>query len=664
MAKKGRNTSPNNKSFLEKAIAWGIILVFAVLPILYFPGRAASYVTSKQYFLIGIVDVLVVLWTWLLLTDKRYRLSKTNLLYLAPVFLFLLSLTVSAFAGVDPATSFFSIVESGTGLIVLYHILAFACMIASVIRVQGKRFFTYILQANLLASVILAGFTFFTGSNGVFQTSSTMLDGSSGGAMMGNSLLAGAYFIFSIFLTIYLIVHESTTWRKVLYWLGLALIIVSPIFLNADVFKGVALSSLVMYIGEARIAAAALIIGLFLSLFIWLCTLRERKSWKIIGIIGILAMLIAGIVGIQQIASSGSRLHAFFVTQSGNRTIDWQEALQGIKQKPLLGWGPENFHVVYQQYLNPMVYDPDRHNEVWSLHPHNNTLEVLINGGVIGFIFYLLILTSLFGGLWKLYQKGVIDGRTYAILMGMLVAFIIQQQMIYDSIVTYVMFFSLLAVFAGLLDQSSPEATKGPVVFNGSYYAVVIGIVIIMFPIWLYAAYLPSQKMDEFQATTTLTSDVRAKAYQHLFHSPGSYAIDTDPEFFTDPLFYSYDNERTTLKSNPEYQQYASAEITALIAAVDPLLQHKFYDYHLTLSLLDLENLNFYLTGDKQDLVQAEVYAKHAFLLSPTDPQLYFAYAQTLVYEGNTSGAIVQLNKALALNQNYGPAAIFKKNLE
>jgi hypothetical protein len=306
MAKKGRNTSPNNKSFLEKAIAWGIILVFAVLPILYFPGRAASYVTSKQYFLIGIVDVLVVLWTWLLLTDKRYRLSKTNLLYLAPVFLFLLSLTVSAFAGVDPATSFFSIVESGTGLIVLYHILAFACMIASVIRVQGKRFFTYILQANLLASVILAGFTFFTGSNGVFQTSSTMLDGSSGGAMMGNSLLAGAYFIFSIFLTIYLIVHESTTWRKVLYWLGLALIIVSPIFLNADVFKGVALSSLVMYIGEARIAAAALIIGLFLSLFIWLCTLRERKSWKIIGIIGILAMLIAGIVGIQQIASSGS----------------------------------------------------------------------------------------------------------------------------------------------------------------------------------------------------------------------------------------------------------------------------------------------------------------------------------------------------------------------
>ncbi len=170
--------------------------------------------------------------------------------------------------------------------------------------------------------------------------------------------------------------------------------------------------------------------------------------------------------------------------------------------------------------------------------------------------------------------------------------------------------------------------------------------------------------MAEFQHVAGLTSDQRAGQYQHLFHSAGSYSIDTDPEFFAGPLFYSYDAQKTVLKSNPLYQKVASTEIQSLFAAVDPLVQPNRYDYHLILSLLQLDNLQFYLTGDTHYLLQADTYAKQAFVLSPTDPQLYYTYAQTLVYEKNVAGAKVLLDKATALNPDFHLAAEFKSMLK
>jgi O-antigen ligase len=662
MSKQKRKKHVSRNSSLETAVIFVLILLFAVLPLLYFPGRVASYVTSKQYFLIGTVDILAVLWLWLIIRDARYRLTKKNMLYLLPAGLFLLSMTVSAFIGVDPATSFFSTVESGTGLIVLYHIFLLACIAASVLRVQQKRFLNQLFRATFFASVLLAITTFFTGPNGLIDLHSQMLNESSGGAMMGNSLLAGAYFIFSVSITILLILGESKTWKKILYSIGLAIIIFSPIYFNVNIFKGIALSSSYGVLGQARIGAVALAIGLFVSLCIWWTT-RKGKEWlRIVGIIGIVGVLITGAITVQKIASPNSSLHAFFVTESGNRIIDWQDSVQGIKERPLLGWGPENFHVLYQKYFNPIVFSPGRGNEAWALHPHNNIFEVLDNGGVIGFAFYLAMVAMLFIGLYRLHRRERIDAKTYALLTGMLIAFIIQQQMIYDSIVSYTMFFLMIAVVAGLSEHTDEQR---PIAFHHDMqYAWSIAIAVLIFPAWVYGAYFPARKVEEMQRIGSANSDVRTSQYQHLFHSSGSYAIDTDPEFYTDPLFYSYFSQEEALKDNALYQQVASGELRSLFAAVDPLWQEHYYDYHLTLSLIQHRNLQFYLPGDPQALVESDAYAARAFLLSPTDPQIYTAYAQTLVYEKKVPEAKAMLAKALSLNPDYVSAQNFMKMLQ
>lgn len=660
MLKKGK-LAPR-KSFLEHFIVWGIVIVFAVLPVLYFPGRVGSYVTSKQYFLIGTVDLLAIAWAWLLLADARYRLSKKNLFYLVPLFLFLVFQTVSAIFGVDPATSFFSKVESGTGLILLYHAFFLTCIVASILRVQQKKLLTYILQANAFASAILAGMTFFTGHDGVWDIASEMLNKSTGGATMGNSLLAGAYFIFSVFFVLYLAKNERKIYKKAIYFTVIALIIFSPIFFSAAVYKGAHISSPVLLIGEARIAAVSLIGGLLISLFLWLSLQKGRKGTRIVGIAGLVLGIFVLLGGIQQLATAGTPLNSFLVAQSGNRITDWKESVQGIQEKPLLGWGPENFHVVYQKFLDPIVFAPGHGNEVWALHPHNNTLEVLVNGGILSFLAYLVTLAVLFTGIVRLYKKEILDSGSLALFTGMLIAFILQQQMIYDSIVSYVMLFLVVAIVSGLNDTTDMQKPLSPL----GQSAVIAGIVIsiAMIPVWLYGSYFPARKMEEFQSIAEAHSDIRAVLYEHMFHSAGSYAINTDIEFYTDSLYFSYDSEKEALKSNPLYRKVASEEFTALFKAIEPLQRKNPQDYHLLLSLAQLKNLQFYLTDDRHQLDDAKKYIEYAEVLSPTDPQIHTTHGEVYERMGNIETARKEAQIALALSPSYVPAQNLLKDLK
>lgn len=662
MAHKGKTAA--NERLLEKIVRWGSVGVLSILPLLYFSGRAASYITSKEYFFIGFVDLLTIFWVWLLVSDTRYRLTRHTMLFLLPLAFFLISLTISALGGVDMSVSFFSTVESGTGLVLLYHAFIFTCIIASTARVQQRRTFMGVLQVTVFASVVLAIFTFFTGDNGLIHTTSKMLNGSSGGAMMGNSLLAGAYMLFGIFSAGILLLREKRRGWKVMWLLSLVVIVFSPVFFNTAIWKGSTLTTLIhsgyFFIGEARIATVSIIIGFITSICIWLTLHKEDRVKRMIGFSVLALEAIAAIVLACMIALPTTSLHHFFVNQGGNRTIDWQEAVQGIREKPLLGWGPENYHVVYQKYLDPTVFSPGHGNEVWALHPHNNTLEILVDGGILGLLLYLLVLGGVVFALVRLYRQGILSHVEVSLLSGMFLAFFLQQQMIYESITSYVVFFTFIGIFAGLADRT--DERRVPVLFSG--YAVAIGIVVLMFPIWLYGAYFPSRRVEELQQVADAHSDQRISMYQHLYHAPGSYAVTTDVEFYADSLFYSYDVQKELLKSNPQYQRIASQELAALLKAVAPIWVTKPYDYHLSLNLLQLSNLQFYLTGDAEQLVTADIYAQRALKLSPTDPQIYFAYAQTLVYEKKIAEAKAMLDKAISLNSNYQSAVDFRKMLQ
>ncbi len=630
---------------LERIVGWGTLLVFLVLPITYFSGWVASYVTSKEFFFMGIVELLLVAWVWLMAKDRRYRLTKPMVGWLAPLAGFLMLLTVSSIAGVDPKTSFFSTLESGTGMVFLWHAFAFVVVVASLIRVRGREFLLSIGRVTVVASLILTACIYCI-SFGWFP-GSAMLKHSSQGAMMGNILLAGAYLIFSVFMAAFLVIEGSSWFRKVMGAAALLLILLSPVFFSAPVG-----------IGWARMATAALGIGIVFSCLLWLC-LAKKTSARMAGIVGMVALVLVLAMAAWQVSAPGTKAYAFFAKESGNRITDWEEALQGFKDKPILGWGKENYHVIYQKYLDPNVLNPERGAEVWSLHPHNATLEILDEGGILSLLAYLVVLCMVGYLMVRLHRKGTTSSATVAILSGMLVAYFLQNQMVYDSMVSTVMFFSLTGILVGLSDQyASPEKKKDRRNAPDMPVAIPLVVTALMVPAFVMFVVLPVQKVLMIGKVGNDASNVRTGEYQALFHAGASYTLSTDPEFYTDPLMASYSAQRDVLKASPVDRPIATAEVASLIDATDPFVTAKGVDYHLDLSLVQLETLRNYLEGfgTAADLARAQKYYERGAALSPRDPQIYTAYGQFLLAQGDTRSAGQLADQALVLNPRYAPA--------
>lgn len=123
-----------------------------------------------------------------------------------------------------------------------------------------------------------------------------------------------------------------------------------------------------------------------------------------------------------------------------SRFMVWNMAYQGFKEKPILGWGQENFNYVFNKYYNPKMYD----QEQWFDRTHNVFLDWLIAGGILGIISYLLMFFAVIFSLWKRSSANfsVIEK---SIFTGMLFGYFFQNLLVFDNITSYILFFFVMA---------------------------------------------------------------------------------------------------------------------------------------------------------------------------------------------------------------------------
>ncbi len=128
-----------------------------------------------------------------------------------------------------------------------------------------------------------------------------------------------------------------------------------------------------------------------IALCVWL--LQEKRGTK--------AYFAAGFTGILIISGISALI---FTVKGGNALADfqprlwtWQSALAGVIERPLLGWGPENFPFVFDEYYNPAHY----RIESWFDRAHSTPLEYLTGGGIPLFAAYAGIFIVLFAGILR-----------------------------------------------------------------------------------------------------------------------------------------------------------------------------------------------------------------------------------------------------------------------
>jgi tetratricopeptide (TPR) repeat protein len=148
----------------------------------------------------------------------------------------------------------------------------------------------------------------------------------------------------------------------------------------------------------------------------------------------------------------------------------WDMAWQGFQERPLLGWGPENFTYVFSKYYNPAMYD----QEPWFDRAHNVFLDWVISAGILGLGAYLLLFATTLYYLMR--STGAFIGESFLqkikslfsrdkdkgllsvlVLVGFLVAYFTQNIFVFDNLSSLILFFSLLAYIHARYAQEGKE---------------------------------------------------------------------------------------------------------------------------------------------------------------------------------------------------------------
>jgi len=309
--------------------------------------------------------------------------------------------------------------------------------------------------------------------------------------------------------------------------------------------------------GTTRILSANLVVVLALGL---LATFT-RAAWigAIVGVIVVLALrrgrfhlwpvlisvalVVAGFGVLAGVVASrpsnapggfGNALVARIVSISNlnagteaSRLKTWGDTLPLIASRPILGWGPDTFGLVYPQYQSV-----NKNGTLWDK-PHQDALGVAASQGILGLLAYIWILVAFARAFWR--------GRTLrgaVALFAGLVAYEVSIQADFSWIPTSLPFWLLAAaaIVTWAPDDKPvhvaevPRRIGVPALAAVTLLLVLLLIPAVVFPYLADADYYETQAAADLgQARATITQARSLAPYEATYAiEAGNYALNLD----------------------------------------------------------------------------------------------------------------------------------------
>lgn len=416
------------------------------------------FITGKHFFFRIVVEIVFAAWLILALRNPQFRPRFDVILYAFSAFMGIIFL--ADLFGENPFKSFWSNFERMEGFITLLHLFLYTLTAASVVTTE--RLWGALANTSLGVSLVMVGYAFlqFSGALPIHQ-GSVRVD-----ATIGNAAYFAAYLLFHIFITAILFVRvRRGFFVRSFYGVALALQIVA-LFLTAT-----------------RGAILGLMGGAFLTTL--LLAMFERESpWVRRSAAGILCALLITVGGFFFVKDSDviknnaifSRLADISLKSGETRFAIWSLAWEGVKEKPLLGYGQESFNIVFNRYYTADLYL----QEPWFDRVHNIVLDWLIAGGFLGALAYFAIPLLALYLLWGRRGCATFSSSERSVITGLLAGYFFQNLFVFDQLVTYLYYFSILAyISARMRPTQLPTRLESLHVSPGTLQAsaVVISVV-------------------------------------------------------------------------------------------------------------------------------------------------------------------------------------------
>ncbi|MAG12825.1 hypothetical protein CL630_03375 [bacterium] len=450
-----------------KTVIFSGIFLLPFIPFIIAQSMFFPFITGKNFVFRILVELIFAGWIILALRDVRYRLKFSWILGALAVFVGVV--TVADIFGEDFLRSFWSNYERMDGLITLLHLFAFFMVAGSIMNV--KRLWIRFLQTSLGASVLISIY-------GIFQLLGKIVINQGGvrvDATFGNATYLAAYLLFHTFFAAFLFAQKNTpNWLRIVYGGAMAL----HIFI---LFNTMTRGALLAFLGGAMLTALLVALTPAPKSFSVSSPSGRGFTGEQIKIkkyaIGVLIGIVC-IVGVFAVFKDTrviresdlfGRLASISLETGNSRFMVWGMAWQGIKEHPILGWGQDNFIIAFSKHYNPRMYT----EEPWFDRAHNIIFDWLIAGGFMGLISYFAIFLALLYAIWfypkrrasslelqngeqppseasfSVYEK--------SILTGLLAAYLFHNLFVFDNVVSYIFFFSVLAFIHGMSTETAPR---------------------------------------------------------------------------------------------------------------------------------------------------------------------------------------------------------------
>jgi len=599
--------------FLNISKSFIILSLFSVLIVtasLFFP-----FVSAKIIFFRVSVELAVLFFALHFIFAKDFWAevqkikSRLNQPILIAATAFTVVFLLAAILGVNSQFSFWSNFERGEGAFQMIHYFLFFALIVFLFSNKNEildllkfnlgisfAVSLYALAQRLIASKILANPIF-----GFIQIYGVSAPSAAASGPFGNTSYLSAYLLMSIVMGLFLLFRAKTkTWKIIISGV---LIFEALILLQAQtrgVFLGIFVALIAFIIinvfvvkQSARIRPyliALLILMLLLPIFLFLArdsALKEKLPL------------------INRLTDTTTLVY---------RSWTWGSAIAGFIEKPILGWGAENFPFVFDKYYDARHYG----RESFFDRSHNIFLDHLINGGIILLIAYLSIFYFYYRALFKLEKN-----FEWSILFTAPISYLIQGFFLFEVLPIYMVLFLFLGFFINFFMEKPVEHAPAPLFSAKRFFLAALASALVILLIY-FGSYIPLRKnlilkKGFYEAATSRKMSERIQSFIEAvdFKSPVGL------EESSATLFFSSKNFLYTLKRTKDLPPKNAIDILMK-------LNNEQYDRHeqkfigirnLYLNaFLNLEAAN--LTQDKSYLARGKTLLEKGLETAPTRLEL------------------------------------------
>lgn len=412
----------NTRKILVFTVVASLLAVILV-PLIKADWFLFPFITGKNFVFRLAVEIGFASWLILIMRHPEYRPHKAPLLW--AVGAFVLATTLSTIFGVNPYRSFWSNYERMEGLVTFLHLGAFFLMAGSMFRTKATEILFF--RTTLGASVFLSFYSLLQ----YFHVLKTFQSSNRVEATLGNSAYLAMYLLFHIGIVAWLWSKSSRSKSNSFLYGGIIVFEVFILFLTQT--RGTLLG-----------LVATLLVGAGATAFLQKGKARNYS----LGILGGLVLLVALFIPLRNTSFVKEipilqRLASISLTETTtkSRFTIWEMGYEGFKEKPIFGWGPENYLVVFNKYYEPSLWP----QEPWFDRAHNVFFDWLVMGGAFGLLAYLSLflaaLYAIFGS-----TKNLFSPFERAVFLAIFAGYMVHNFFVFDNITSYIIFFSILAL--------------------------------------------------------------------------------------------------------------------------------------------------------------------------------------------------------------------------